>query len=121
MKAAHLLLLTLAFWAPFSAVTAGVSMIDCPMNHMTHGQMADMNGDHPACCPGMAGATHDPADSGLGCDHCAGCQLAHGVSLPAQATAVTLHPGATVPDTIVIDQIAPGVPNTPFRPPLASA
>ncbi|MGM0517615.1 MAG: hypothetical protein ACQER6_08445 [Pseudomonadota bacterium] len=118
MKATHLILLMLAFWAPFSAVTAGVSMIDCPM---THGQMADMTGDHLADCPSMMGEAHGSADSGLGCDHCAGCQLAHGVSLPTQATAMTLHPGGTLPYAAVIDQIAPGIPNTPFRPPLASA
>jgi len=118
MKATRLLLLMLAFWAPFSTVTAGVSMIDCPM---THGQTGDMAESHPAGCPGMAGEATDPADSGLGCDHCVACQLAHGVSLPTQATPMAVNPGGTAPDATLDDQVAPGIPATPFRPPLASA
>lgn len=109
MKFAHLITLLLALWAPFNAVTAGASMLDCPMTDLAPAQ-ADTCPDHA-----------EVADtSSLGCDHCASCGVHGGLSLPASFKPVAAPLLQSAPDTQVIDQSAPGIPATPFRPPLTA-
>lgn len=108
----RLVTLLLALWAPFNAVTAGVVMLDCPMNEATA---------TPAEPPCPSHATTDTGDHGTtACDHCASCVLHGGVSIPTSFSAAILPLPQAVPDTRVADQAAPGVPSTPFRPPLSA-
>ncbi len=111
MKFMRLITLLLAFWAPLNAVTAGVTMLDCPMNEAT---------EHSADCPSMSGTTEE-ATAPAGCDHCGSCVLLGGFSpLPAQATPAAIHlPNGTL-DAPLADSMAAGVPNPPFRPPLSA-
>ncbi|MFP4462955.1 MAG: hypothetical protein ACOCY4_02070 [Guyparkeria sp.] len=110
MRIMRLVTLLLAFWAPLNAVTAGVTMLDCPMNEVS---------EHPADCPSMGDPVEEPTDS-TGCDHCGNCVLLGGFSLPAQATPAALHlPNGTL-ETSLTDAVPAGVPSTPFRPPLSA-
>ncbi|WP_322521347.1 hypothetical protein SR882_00200 [Guyparkeria halophila] len=110
MKFMHLVTLLLALWAPLNAVTAGVAMLDCPMNDTI---------EHSADCPSMSGTAEEPTAS-AGCDHCGNCVLLGGFSLPAQATPAAIHqPNGTL-EAPLADSVAPGVPSTPFRPPLSA-
>ncbi|MFO7581871.1 hypothetical protein [Guyparkeria sp.] len=110
MKFMHLVTLLLAFWAPLNAVTAGVAMLDCPMEETI---------EHSADCPSMSGTTEE-ATASAGCDHCGNCVLLGGFSLPAQGTPAAIHlPNGTL-DAPLADSMAAGVPNTPFRPPLSA-
>ncbi len=110
MKFTHLVTLLLALWAPLNAVTAGVAMLDCPMDEMV---------EHGADCPSMGGTTGE-ATASAGCDHCANCVLLGGFSLPAQATPAAIQLPNGTPDASLADSIAAGVPSTPFRPPLSA-
>lgn len=110
MKFAHLVTLLLAFWAPFNAVTAGASMLDCPMS--------DVSSPHMDDCPAHADAPAPAATTD--CDHCAACVVHGGLSLPNNVTPSVVAVPQAAPDTRVADQIAAGVPATPFRPPLSA-
>lgn len=106
----HLVTLLLAFWAPVNAVTAGVTMLDCPMGEVV---------EHGADCPSMGGSIDQPTAS-TGCDHCGNCVLLGGFSLPAQATPAAIRlPNGTF-DASLADSMAAGVPDSPFRPPLSA-
>ncbi len=110
MRFMRLVTLLLAFWAPLNAVTAGVTMLDCPMNEAS---------EHPADCPSMNEQPDEPTAS-TGCDHCGNCVLLGGFSLPAQTMPAAVHlPNGTL-DTALTDSVPPGVPSTPFRPPLSA-
>ena len=115
MTFARLVTLLLALWAPFNAVTAGVSMLDCPMNDLASTQTEP--------CPSHATAQPDDgqANGGMGdCDHCASCILHGGVSIPTTLKAAIVALPQPAPDTRMADQVAPGIPSTPFRPPLSA-
>ncbi len=106
----HVVTLLLACWAPLNAVTAGVAMLDCPVDETI---------EHSAECPSMGGMTEEPTAS-AGCDHCANCVLLGGFSLPPQSTLAAIHmPNGTL-DAFLADSMAAGVPSTPFRPPLSA-
>ncbi|HER34563.1 MAG: hypothetical protein JXJ30_00855 [Halothiobacillaceae bacterium] len=128
MTFARLITLLLALWAPYNAVTAGVSMLDCPMNAPASST------DEP--CP-IEAAGHvpsqdhasDPADTERmahceplgdlgGCDHCASCVVHGGLSTPTALKAAIVALPQPSPNTRVADQAAAGIPSTPFRPPL---
>lgn len=106
MTFARLVTLLLALWAPFNAVTAGVSMLDCPMNELASTEP----------CPSHASV--QPDDGMGGCEHCASCVLHGGASIPATLSAIIVPLPQPVPDTRVADQAASGILSTPFRPPL---
>ena len=108
MTFARLVTLLLALWAPFNAVTAGVSMLDCPMNELVSAE-AEPCPSHP---------TVQPDDGMGGCEHCASCVMHGGASIPVALNATVVSLPQAVPGTRVADQAAPGIPSTPFRPPL---
>ena len=110
MKFMHLVTLLLAFWAPLNAVTAGVAMLDCPM---------DKGIEHSADCASMSGTTEE-ATASAGCDHCGSGVLLGGFSLPSQATPAAIHQSNGTLDAPLADSMAVGVPSTPFRPPLSA-
>ncbi|MFI9652771.1 hypothetical protein [Guyparkeria halopsychrophila] len=110
MKFMHLVTLLLAFWAPLNAVTAGVAMLDCPIDEMV---------EHSADCPSTSGATEE-ATTSTGCDHCGNCVLLGGFSLPAQPIAPAIHLANGTLDAPLVDSMAAGVASTPFRPPLSA-
>ncbi|HSH84316.1 MAG TPA: hypothetical protein VK979_04065 [Guyparkeria sp.] len=114
MKFMHLVTLLLALWAPFNAVTAGVSMLDCPMSDLALGQTEP--------CPAHAGPADSTADNGMaGCDHCANCVLMHGgASAPTTFTSAIVPLPQVVPATRVADRATSGILDTPFRPPLSA-
>lgn len=118
MKFMHLVTLLLAFWAPLNAVTAGVAMLDCPMNQAT-GQSMGQASEHPANCPSMGGTPGETSAS-TGCDHCGNCVLLGGFSLPTQSTPAAIQLANGTLDASLADSTTPGVPNTPFRPPLSA-
>ncbi|MFN2381091.1 MAG: hypothetical protein ABR561_00880 [Guyparkeria sp.] len=118
MRVMHLVTLLLALWAPLNAVTAGVAMLDCPMNQAT-GQTIDQASEHPANCPSMGGTPGEPPAS-TGCDHCGNCVLLGGFSLPTQSTPAAIQLANGTLDASLADSMTPGVPNTPFRPPLSA-
>lgn len=113
MKPMHLITLLLALWAPLNAVSAGASMLDCPMT-------ANEVSEHPADCPSMGGDSSTPASAETGCDHCANCVLLGGFTMPPQGTPPAIRPASVAPDGLFADQVGAGIPSTPFRPPLSA-
>jgi len=105
----HLITLLLAIWAPLNAVSAGVTMLDCPMNASVE-QAAD--------CPNHGAPAEEPT-AASGCDHCGNCVLLGGFSLPAQSTPLPVRPSNGTFDTTLDESVPAGIPNTPFRPPLS--
>lgn len=110
MTFARLVTLLLALWAPYNAVTAGVSMLDCPMN--------DLASTQTESCPSHAAS--QPDDDMGGCEHCASCVLHCCVSVPTAMKSAIVPLPQPAPDTRMVDQVAPGIPSTPFRPPLSA-
>lgn len=115
MTFARLITLLLALWAPYNAVTAGVSMLDCPMDDLASTQ-AEPCPSHATPQPGDDQASNTMGD----CDHCASCVVHGGVSIPAALKTAIVALPQPAPDTRMADQVAPGIPSTPFRPPLSA-
>ena len=107
----HLITLLLAFWAPLNAVSAGVTMLDCPMQ---------ATAESSADCPSHGGSHDEPVSSASGCDHCGNCVLLGGFSLPAQSTPAAIHLPSGAFDLALDDSVPAGIPDTPFRPPLSA-
>lgn len=105
----HLITLLLAFWAPLNAVSAGASMLDCPMNASV---------EQASGCPSHGAPEEAPAGTN-GCDHCGNCVLLGGFSLPAQSTPAAIRLPSGTFDQTLDDSIPAGIPDTPFRPPLS--
>ncbi|KTG16582.1 MULTISPECIES: hypothetical protein [unclassified Guyparkeria] len=113
MTFARLVTLLLALWTPYNAVTAGVAMLDCPMDDLVSSQA-----DQAESCPSHAAS--QPNDDVADCDHCGSCALLGGISVPTALKSAIVPPPQLAPDTGMTDQVAPGIPSNPFRPPLSA-
>jgi len=122
MKFAHLLTLLLALWAPFNAVTAGAYLVDCPMHDLSSSQSAPCPAHaETQAADDAAGGCGDCSKDMGGCDHCAHCMLTHGgVYVPTTFNPAIVPLPQPAPDTRVANQASPGIPDSPFRPPLTA-